>query len=120
MRVVIAESEPSIATELRDVLSGDGRFDQVEAVADGDAAARAASGADVVVIDLSVEGRGSLGTIGAMSRLSRAPVIIALGSGPEAWKVRAARAEGAHAIIDWPADRDRLLASVSDLLAQRT
>ncbi len=120
MRVVIAESHPSVSAELQEALGADGRFDHLEAVVDGDSAARSARDADVVVIDLCVGGRGSLGTIGSIHRLARPPVIVGVTTAPEPWRIRAARVEGADAILDWPADKSRIIDCIAGLLAERT
>lgn len=103
--VLIAGSDGSTRSRLREVLDADERVGTVTEVAACDDALTRCDGVDVVLVGLrSNSGLGPLGAISQIARRPNHPSIVAVSPGGEPWLDQAARAEGADEVVDWPPD----------------
>jgi DNA-binding NarL/FixJ family response regulator len=95
IRVLVAESNPHVRAVLSWALTHDPRFVVVATVADGDAAVECQRDFEVALVDLSIHGRGGLGTVANLRRRSPAPAVVVLSRVDAVYLRHAAAAEGA-------------------------
>jgi len=115
MRVLVAESDANTTQSICEILESDERVDSVVKVSDGAAAVAGARDVDVVVIDLSIKGLGSLGAIHSIRNRAHALTVVAVGTPDDGWKDQAAILEGADDVLEWPGDASILADRISQL-----
>jgi len=113
INVLIAGSDGSTRSRIREALAADHRVGAVTEVAACDEAISRCDDVDVVVVGLrSKSGLGPLGAISQIARRPNHPSIVAVSPTGEPWLDHAARAEGANEVVDWPDDEPGLVQTV--------
>jgi two-component system NarL family response regulator len=119
IRVLVAESNPHLATVLCWVLAHDERFRVVAQARDGDAALACPADFDLALVDLSLFGLGGLGTIAHLRERQEAPTIVVLADTDAVYLRHAAEAEGATGYLVKPADLTDLADKLAELCGSR-
>jgi DNA-binding NtrC family response regulator len=123
--VLIVDDEKNIRRTVRMVLEGEG-YTVEEAASGEEALARLPDiGADVILLDVQLQGMSGLETLDALRKLpggeaGGGPTVVMIsGHGTLADAVRAVKA-GAYDFLDKPLDRDRLLLTVRNAIERRS
>jgi DNA-binding NarL/FixJ family response regulator len=116
IRILVAESNPQLASVLTWVLAEDDRFQVVAQVHDGDEAVACHEPFDMALVDLSVFGLGGLGTIARLHQRKPAPAIAVLAETDAVYLRHAAASEGAIGYLVKPADLEQLGDRLAELV----
>jgi DNA-binding response OmpR family regulator len=108
IRLLVAESDPHLATVICWILSHDERFRVVAQAGDGDAALACPPDVDAALVDLRISGLGGLGTVARLHERRPVPAIAVLADSDAVYLRHAAAAEGADAYLVRPYDLENL------------
>lgn len=118
-RILIADDDAALRTELRSMVTSSGRYEVIGEAADGAEALALvqARRCDVILLDLSMPRRGGLEILHQVARLQNRPRVVVLSMHDDAVHVDRALGLGADGYVHKAATAEEILAAIDAAIA---